>query len=65
MAKRSGKPADEKAADFCREYRPTSLLQRLASVDELAKVVYAAWKNSLATNGDALRVEGGIVQTFA
>jgi NAD(P)-dependent dehydrogenase (short-subunit alcohol dehydrogenase family) len=66
MATRSGKPVDEIAAGFIREYRPTSLLQRFARVEEIANmVVYAASKEASATNGAALRVEGGIVQTIA
>lgn len=65
MAKRSGKPIDEMAAAFVKEFRPTSLLQRFASVEEVANmVVYAASKEASATNGAALRVEGGIVQTI-
>src|ERR1700730_6339506 len=66
MAKRSGKPVDEIAAGFIREYRPTSLLQRFARVEEIANmVVYAASREASATNGAALRVEGGIIQTIA
>jgi hypothetical protein len=41
-------------------------LQRFASVDEIANmVVYVASKESSATNGAALRAEGGIIQTIA
>lgn len=59
------KPVDEMAADFAREYRPTPLLQRFARVEEVANmVVYAASKEASATNGAALRVEDGIVQTI-
>jgi Enoyl-(Acyl carrier protein) reductase len=58
MVERSGKPVDEMAADFVKEY----LLQRFARVEEVANVVgYAASKEASATNGAALRVEGGIV----
>lgn len=65
MAERMGNPVDEMAADFAREYRPTPLLQRFARVEEVANmVVYAASKEASATNGAALRVEGGIVQTI-
>ena len=45
---------------------PSSLLQRFASVDEIANmVVYVASKEASATNGAALRAEGGIVNTIA
>jgi NAD(P)-dependent dehydrogenase (short-subunit alcohol dehydrogenase family) len=66
MGKETGKSADEVAKSFVKEHRPTSLLQRFASVDEVANmVVYAASPQASATNGAALRVEGGIVQTIA
>ncbi|MCZ4548621.1 SDR family NAD(P)-dependent oxidoreductase [Gordonia rubripertincta] len=43
--------------------RPTTLLQRLARVDEVANMIlYACSKESSATNGAALRVEGGILR---
>jgi NAD(P)-dependent dehydrogenase (short-subunit alcohol dehydrogenase family) len=66
MAKRAGKPVDEMAAAFVKEHRPTSLLQRFASVEEIANmVVYAASKEASATNGAALKAEGGIVRSIA
>jgi NAD(P)-dependent dehydrogenase (short-subunit alcohol dehydrogenase family) len=66
MAKQSGQSAEATAAGFVKQHRPTSLLQRFASVDEVANmVVYAASKEASATNGAALRVEGGIVRTIA
>ena len=65
MAKRLGKPVDEMAADFIKNYRPTSLLQRFARVEEIANmVVYTASMEASATNGAALRVEGGVIQTI-
>jgi NAD(P)-dependent dehydrogenase (short-subunit alcohol dehydrogenase family) len=52
--------------NFVKQHRPSSLLQRFASVDEIANmVVYAASKEASATNGAALRAEGGIVNTIA
>ena len=45
--------------------RPTSLLQRFASVDEIADTVtYYASPLSSATNGAAIRVEGGLVRSI-
>jgi NAD(P)-dependent dehydrogenase (short-subunit alcohol dehydrogenase family) len=66
MAKQAGQSLEEMVATFVKQHRPTSLLQRFASVEEVANmVVYAASKEASATNGAALRVEGGIVRTIA
>jgi NAD(P)-dependent dehydrogenase (short-subunit alcohol dehydrogenase family) len=66
LAKRNGQSVEEAASVFVKQFRPTSLLQRFATVDEIANmVVYVASKEASATNGAALRVEGGIVQTIA
>jgi NAD(P)-dependent dehydrogenase (short-subunit alcohol dehydrogenase family) len=44
------------------ERRPSSLLQRYAAPEEVANMIcYVCSKASSATNGAALRVEGGIV----
>jgi NAD(P)-dependent dehydrogenase (short-subunit alcohol dehydrogenase family) len=44
------------------ERRPTSLLQRYATPEEVANMIcYVCSKAASATNGAALRVEGGIV----
>jgi NAD(P)-dependent dehydrogenase (short-subunit alcohol dehydrogenase family) len=66
LAKQSGQSVEEAAAQFVKQFRPTSLLQRFASVEEIANmVVYVSSKQASATNGAALRAEGGIVQTIA
>jgi NAD(P)-dependent dehydrogenase (short-subunit alcohol dehydrogenase family) len=66
LAKQNGQSVDEAATKFVKQFRPTSLLQRFATVDEIANmVVYVASPLSSATNGAALRAEGGIVQTIA
>jgi len=66
LAKQSHQSVEEAAANFVKQHRPTSLLQRFASVEEIANmVVYISSKEASATNGAALRVEGGIVQTIA
>jgi len=66
MAARSGQSADQAAAAFVKQFRPSSLLQRLASVEEVANMaVYVCSREASATNGAALRVEGGIVDTIA
>jgi NAD(P)-dependent dehydrogenase (short-subunit alcohol dehydrogenase family) len=66
LAKQNGQSEAEAAANFVKRHRPTSLLQRFASVDEIANmVVYVASKEASATNGAALRAEGGIVNSIA
>jgi NAD(P)-dependent dehydrogenase (short-subunit alcohol dehydrogenase family) len=66
LAKQSGQSVEEAASRFVRQFRPTSLLQRFASVEEIANMVlYVASQEASATNGAALRAEGGIIQTIA
>jgi NAD(P)-dependent dehydrogenase (short-subunit alcohol dehydrogenase family) len=66
LARQNNQSVDEAAANFVKQHRPTSLLQRFASVEEIANmVVYVSSKEASATNGAALRAEGGIVQTIA
>jgi NAD(P)-dependent dehydrogenase (short-subunit alcohol dehydrogenase family) len=66
LAKQNGQSVEEAAAVFVKQHRPTSLLQRFASVEEIANmVVYVSSKEASVTNGAALRAEGGIVQTIA
>jgi NAD(P)-dependent dehydrogenase (short-subunit alcohol dehydrogenase family) len=66
MAKQAGVSVDEMASRFVKEHRPTSLIQRFASVQEVANMVlYTVSKEASATNGAALRVDGGVVRTIA
>jgi len=66
MAKQNKTSPDAFAKEFVKQQRPTSLLQRFASVEEVANmVVYVCSLQASATNGAALRVEGGIVRTIA
>lgn len=66
MASQAGSSADEMAAGFVKEHRSSSLLQRFATVEEVANmVVYVSSKEASATNGAALRVEGGILRAIA
>ena len=47
------------------QLRPSSLLKRFATVDEVAAMVtYVASELSSATNGAALRVDGGVVRAI-
>jgi len=56
---------DEAEAEFFEKHRSTSLLQRMIEPQEVASLVaYVASPLSAATNGAALRVEGGLVPTI-
>lgn len=58
-------PADEIERGFFAKERPTSLIQRMIEPDEVATLVaYVASPLSVATNGAALRVDGGITPTI-
>ena len=66
LAAERGVSSDEMEALFLRENRPSTLLQRFASPEEVANLcVYAASPQASATTGSALRVEGGIVESIA
>lgn len=61
-AKAQGTTVEELAARTFTERRPASLLQRYATPEEVANLIcYVCSKASSATNGAALRVDGGIV----
>lgn len=65
-AARSGRTVADEAAAFVRAHRPSSIIQRAASVEEVANLaVYAASPQASATTGAALRVDGGVVDTIA
>ncbi len=62
---RSGaKTFDEMEKQFITQRRPTSIIQRFASPDEVAAlIVYTAGEPASATTGAALRVDGGVVKS--
>jgi len=61
-AKAMGTTVDDLVARTFAERRPASLLQRFAKPEEVANLIcYLCSKASSATNGAALRVDGGIV----
>ena len=65
LAKQNGESVETAAANFIKQHRPTSLIQRFASVEEIANmVVYVASREASVTNGAALRAEGGLVQSI-
>jgi NAD(P)-dependent dehydrogenase (short-subunit alcohol dehydrogenase family) len=64
MAARSGTSAQAVESEFFKTARPTSLLQRFATPEEVAAMVtYVASPLSSATNGAALRVDGGVIKS--
>jgi NAD(P)-dependent dehydrogenase (short-subunit alcohol dehydrogenase family) len=64
LAKNSNKSTAEIEKEFFKDVRPTSILQRFTSTDEVANLVtYLASPLSSATNGAALRADGGVVKT--
>jgi len=66
LARQNGQSETEAAANFIKQHRPGSLIQRFATVEEIANmVVYVSSTEASATNGAALRAEGGLLQTIA
>ncbi len=65
MSKKENISPEEVEKNFFKNMRPTSLLQRFASVEEVADtVVYYASPLASATNGAAIRVEGGLIRSI-
>ena len=61
-----GESVEAAGAAFVKKHRPSSIIQRAASVEEVANmVVYIASPQASATTGAALRVDGGVVDTIA
>jgi NAD(P)-dependent dehydrogenase (short-subunit alcohol dehydrogenase family) len=65
MATHQSKSEEEVERDFFKSARPSSLIQRFATTEEVANlVVYVASELSSATTGAALRVDGGVVRSI-
>lgn len=63
IAKEQGKTQNEVEQDFIQTHRPTSIIQRLLSVDEVANAsVYLASEQASGTTGTAMRVDGGVAR---
>ena len=63
----TGANADSAAfeAEFFKTVRPTSLLKRFATIDEIANmIVYLCSPLASATTGAAIRVDGGVVRAI-
>ena len=66
LIERTGKSLEEVEQGFLADNRPTSVIKRFASTEEVANmVVYACSHQASATTGAALRVDGGVVRTIA
>jgi NAD(P)-dependent dehydrogenase (short-subunit alcohol dehydrogenase family) len=66
LSKQSNQSATDFEKQFFEKIRPTSLLKRFASTEEIANlVVYVSSPAASATNGAALRVDGGVVRAIA
>ena len=65
MAEERGLSIEEAGTEFVKSERPSSIIQRPASVEEVANmIVYACSKEASATTGAALRVDGGVVDSI-
>jgi NAD(P)-dependent dehydrogenase (short-subunit alcohol dehydrogenase family) len=60
-----GKSEQEAEHEFFRDARPSSLLQRFATTEEVASmVVYLSSPLASATNGASVRVDGGVIRSI-
>src|SRR2546430_14722844 len=65
LARQQNKDAAQVERDFLQQMRPSSLLQRFAEPAEVAHMVaFLASPLASATNGPALRVDGGVVRAI-
>jgi NAD(P)-dependent dehydrogenase (short-subunit alcohol dehydrogenase family) len=65
MAKQQNKSTAQIEKEFFQTARASSLLQRFINVDEVAAMVtYVASEQASATNGSALRVDGGVIRAI-
>jgi enoyl-[acyl-carrier-protein] reductase (NADH) len=60
-----GLSAEQAASNFVRQNRPSSIIQRAATVDEVANIVtYLVSPLASATTGASVRVDGGLVDSL-
>jgi len=65
IASEQGVSQDAVERDFIATHRPSSLIKRLATVEEVANLcVYLASEQASATTGAAVRVDGGVVRSI-
>jgi NAD(P)-dependent dehydrogenase (short-subunit alcohol dehydrogenase family) len=66
LAQSSGKDRTALEKEFFRDARPSSVIQRFATTDEVAAMIaYVCSAQASATTGAALRVDGGVVRSIA
>jgi NAD(P)-dependent dehydrogenase (short-subunit alcohol dehydrogenase family) len=66
QAAANGITQEEAEQGFLKAMRPTTLIQRFATTDEVANmIIYACSEQASATTGAALRVDGGVVRFVA
>jgi NAD(P)-dependent dehydrogenase (short-subunit alcohol dehydrogenase family) len=64
MASQEGKSVAEIETEFFATIRPSSLIKRFATTEEVASLVaYVASPLASATTGAALRVDGGVIRS--
>ncbi|NYT84786.1 SDR family NAD(P)-dependent oxidoreductase [Pollutimonas harenae] len=64
-AQEQGITQEEAEQQFLKTTRPTSLINRFATTEEVANmVIYACSEQASATTGAALRVDGGVVRSI-
>jgi NAD(P)-dependent dehydrogenase (short-subunit alcohol dehydrogenase family) len=65
-AQEQGITQEQAEQQFLKTLRPTSLINRFATTNEVANmVVYTCSEQASATTGSALRVDGGVVRSIA
>ena len=65
-AEAQGITQEEAEQQFLKTTRPTTLIKRFATTEEVANlVVYVCSEQASATTGTSLRVDGGVVRTIA
>ncbi len=65
VAAEKDQTVEEAAVDFVKAHRPSSIIQRAASVEEVANmIVYVCSPQASATTGAAMRVDGGVVDSI-
>jgi NAD(P)-dependent dehydrogenase (short-subunit alcohol dehydrogenase family) len=65
LASQQGKSKEDVARDFFEHMRPTSLLKRFETPEEVAAmVVFLCSEAASATTGSAIRVDGGVVKSI-
>src|SRR5579862_5024552 len=65
LAKQRGKSKEDVARDFFEHMRPTSLLKRFETIEEIAAMtVFLCSEAASAVTGSAIRVDGGVVRSI-